>query len=100
MGLEELYRLTPLDRIAGELADSLHSDLQSRVVRAVDIVQGEAGYVIVKQGGLWHVSNGRGSTYIVDGQTCTCPDFETVRAGLCKHRLAVKLLGMANNAPG
>lgn len=30
--------------------------------------------------------------YIVDDTSCTCPDFEKVRAGLCKHRIAVMLV--------
>lgn len=25
-------------------------------------------------------------------KTCSCPDFETARSGLCKHRLAVMIL--------
>lgn len=29
--------------------------------------------------------------YRVDHESCTCPDFPTARAGLCKHRLAVML---------
>lgn len=33
-----------------------------------------------------------GHTYGVTNKTCNCPDFETARAGLCKHRLAVMLL--------
>lgn len=30
--------------------------------------------------------------YEVTNKTCTCPDYETARAGLCKHRLAVMIL--------
>ena len=32
------------------------------------------------------------ATYTVDQTSCTCPDFETARGGLCKHRFAVMLL--------
>ena len=31
--------------------------------------------------------------YNVTQQSCTCPDYETAQAGLCKHRLAVMLIG-------
>ena len=32
--------------------------------------------------------------YVVDTvkKTCTCPDFETARGGLCKHRFAIMLM--------
>ena len=28
----------------------------------------------------------------VEDKICTCPDFDTARSGLCKHRLAVMIL--------
>lgn len=31
------------------------------------------------------------ATYIVDSNSCTCPDFDTARGGLCKHRLAIRM---------
>lgn len=33
-----------------------------------------------------------GHTYTVTSNTCNCPDYETARAGLCKHRLAIMIL--------
>lgn len=33
-----------------------------------------------------------GHAYEVTSNTCNCPDYETARAGLCKHRLAVMIL--------
>lgn len=30
--------------------------------------------------------------YIVTNKQCTCPDFETARSNLCKHRLAIMLI--------
>ena len=30
--------------------------------------------------------------YTVTDVTCTCPDYQTARGGLCKHRFAVMLL--------
>lgn len=30
--------------------------------------------------------------YVADNKSCSCPDFEKARAGLCKHRLAVMLI--------
>jgi hypothetical protein len=29
--------------------------------------------------------------YYVTNRSCTCPDYEKARAGLCKHRLAVMI---------
>lgn len=33
-----------------------------------------------------------GHSYSVTNTTCSCPDFDSARSGLCKHRLAVMLL--------
>lgn len=36
------------------------------------------------------------AVYHVSITSCTCPDFEKARAGLCKHRLAVMLIEEMN----
>jgi hypothetical protein len=33
-----------------------------------------------------------GHTYTVSNTSCNCPDYETARGGLCKHRLAIMIL--------
>jgi len=33
-----------------------------------------------------------GVHYTVNRERCTCPDYETARAGLCKHRMAIMLI--------
>lgn len=30
--------------------------------------------------------------YAVTASSCTCPDYDTARAGLCKHRMAVMVV--------
>lgn len=74
--------------------------VQRRVDRAEGILKGY-GYAIATTAtpGLYHITKGSTSllednehTYRVDSNTCECPDFETVRAGLCKHRIAVLIL--------
>jgi len=32
------------------------------------------------------------ASYTVTNKQCTCPDFETARSNLCKHRLAIMLI--------
>lgn len=34
--------------------------------------------------------------YAVTVSSCTCPDYETARAGLCKHRMAVMVVEEMN----
>ena len=77
--------------------------IKDRLNRAYDIVrcQGE-GYEVVKpsqQSNFYYVNKASTSLftdtsarYIVTTTSCTCPDFEKARAGLCKHRLAVILI--------
>lgn len=78
--------------------------LLKRLDRAYSIVDGY-GYTITHEGeGLYRVEKASTSlftdesrVYTVTNKTCSCPDFEKVRAGMCKHRLAVRLLEMMNN---
>ena len=60
-----------------------------------------AGYNIVHQGELYRVNKASTSlfddssaSYLVDLKlgVCSCPDWQTARSGLCKHRLAVMLM--------
>ena len=34
--------------------------------------------------------------YAVTASSCTCPDYDTARAGLCKHRMAVMVVAEMN----
>ncbi len=75
-----------------------------RLNRALDIVQG-FGYELKQHSEdseLWVVNRASTSLfdnneaqYFIDDTSCTCPDFKKARAGLCKHRLAVKLIEMS-----
>ncbi len=38
------------------------------------------------------LSEDNGAHYVVTPTGCTCPDFDTARGNLCKHRLAVMIL--------
>lgn len=74
--------------------------VQKRVDRAEGILKGYgyqiettmlAGrYLITKASTSLLENNEHG--YVVDAQSCDCPDFPTARAGLCKHRIAVLIL--------
>ena len=73
--------------------------VKKRLDRAYDIVTAGGYEVTMEEPGLWRVSKASTSllddtsaVYAVTDKICSCPDFDTARAGLCKHRLAVKLL--------
>ena len=81
----------------------LPEDLHPRLDRAFGILQG-LGYVIEPTHKdlytIKKLSTSYGgdlySVYLVNisedkARSCTCPDYPTVRAGLCKHILATKL---------
>lgn len=78
--------------------------VQDRLNRGYDIVRtlGE-GYTIKEvTNGVYKVhkestapafsSVDSSADYVTDNKSCSCPDFEKARAGLCKHRLAVMLI--------
>ena len=82
------------------VADKTISD---RLNRGYDIVRtlGEGYSVTKKSDGMYSIhkestasifSQDSSANYTTSSKTCTCPDFEKARAGLCKHRLAVMLL--------
>lgn len=86
--------------------------VSQRLNRAYDIVRTDGyGYTITPQGkGVYTVFKASTSsmtdnsiTYVVDKVSCTCIDYPTARANLCKHRLAIRLyelvhgLGEGNN---
>ena len=99
--------MTKKDAIAtllSELPDD--PSVIKRVERAADILQ-SYGYSILQhtefdgketwQGYLVQKAStslleDNSVTYRVDKVSCTCPDFASARAGLCKHRLAIMLL--------
>lgn len=72
-----------------------------RLERALEIVQG-FGYDIAQEldnDTHWVVRRASTSLlednsaeYHIDSESCSCPDFEIARAGLCKHRLAVFII--------
>ena len=75
--------------------------VKQRLDRGYDIAQSDGlGYEVVPVGnGNYRVEkasttlledNSHG--YDVTRESCTCPDFETARGNLCKHRLAVMLI--------
>ena len=74
--------------------------VQKRLHRAHNDVLNPQAYNITKTGdGLYTIRRYTTSAfednsveYLVSSKSCTCPDFEKTRAGLCKHRLAVMLL--------
>lgn len=79
--------------------------VKQRLERAYEIVNcNGSGYAITKsmlQGEyVWHVhkastsptDTGAVSMYTIDGDGCNCTDAISVRAGLCKHRLATMLM--------
>jgi hypothetical protein len=99
MSIDNLFKVSRLDFLADELKAGLPEETYKRIDRAVDIVRGDESYtgqvysVVQVKPNLWSVAGNKGSGYVVNTQdkTCTCPDFEKAYAGLCKHRLAVKL---------
>lgn len=61
--------------------------------------------VMFKKGGVTRYKISKASTsllennehaYQVTNTSCNCPDFNTARSGLCKHRLAVMILEEMN----
>jgi hypothetical protein len=78
--------------------------MRRRLERGYDIARevGKNGYdVSYTSTGIWRVSKASTgldtadeSVYYVDKEGCSCPDAETARAGWCKHRFAVRLLGL------
>lgn len=83
------------------LRESLPSDeaVLRRLDRGYDIVR-KRGYEISKfNDQTWKVHKASTSlledtsaVYYVDDKECSCPDYQQAPAGLCKHRLAIKLL--------
>jgi hypothetical protein len=74
--------------------------VSQRLNRAYDIVRcNGSGYAITPMGkGVYTVFKASTSattdnsiTYVVDKVKCTCIDYPSARANLCKHRLAIKL---------
>lgn len=90
--------------IAEKMPDE--EDVLRRLYRAEQDVLGYGYDITADQGGtdksVWIVSklstspmgasNNDSSSYIVDDNSCTCPDFEKARGNLCKHRLAIMIL--------
>jgi len=80
--------------------------INDRLNRAYDIVRslGQGYTFTLVSNGVYKVhkestapafsSTESSADYTVDTRSCTCPDFERARAGLCKHRLAVMLITM------
>lgn len=85
------------------LSEKLPSDqdIVNRLKRAYDILA-KPGYSVLynpcnDKWKVWKLATSafeEDKYYTVDESSCTCPDFPTARAGLCKHRLAVRLLEM------
>jgi len=74
--------------------------VSQRLNRAYDIVRcNGSGYAITPMGNHTYsvfkastsAMTDNSITYIVDKVSCTCIDYPTARANLCKHRLAIKL---------
>jgi hypothetical protein len=76
-------------------------NVKKRFDRGYNIVVGTGGYELVcVDAATWHIYRASTSllednsaVYKVDvvDKTCTCPDYNTARAGLCKHRIAVMI---------
>jgi hypothetical protein len=89
--------------IVKTLYDTLPADeeIRKRVDRGYDILT-KGGYGIEIDGSIAYVRKlstslfGEDTEYQVTESTCSCPDYETARAGLCKHRLAVRMLKALN----
>jgi len=80
--------------------------VSQRLNRAYDIVRcNGSGYAITPMGkGVYAVFKASTSamtdnsiTYIVDRISCTCIDYPSARANLCKHRLAIKLYELVHD---
>lgn len=76
-------------------------NIKRRVERAYGIVTSQGYTVHQVSADVWHVSRASTSLFEDNSQTykvslpehsCTCPDFGSVRGGLCKHRIAVMIL--------
>lgn len=77
-----------------------------RLDRALDIVQGfgyeitvhpeDSNIYVVKKASTSLLEDNSHQYHVTDVD-CDCPDFEKARAGLCKHRLAVKILATAKS---
>jgi len=75
-----------------------------RLDRAYQIIK-EGGYDIDDVGDSTYVIKKASTSllsdnshqYLVTKKECNCPDYETARAGLCKHRLAVLILEEMKN---
>jgi len=89
----------------GEQIPLADPKVEQRLNRAYDIVRTNGhGYVITPMGNhVYTVFKASTSlmtdnsiTYIVDKVSCTCIDYPTARANLCKHRLAIKLYELVN----
>lgn len=89
----------------GEQIPLADPKVEGRLNRAYDIVRTNGhGYVITPMGNhVYTVFKASTSlmtdnsiTYIVDKVSCTCIDYVTARANLCKHRLAIKLYELVN----
>lgn len=73
--------------------------VKQRLDRGYNIVS-EYGYEIVPCGAGAYLVQKASTSMLVDmsaeyrvtSEHCTCPDFATARAGLCKHRLAVMIV--------
>ena len=77
--------------------------IKARLDRAYDIVRTDgSGYAIqlpLKEGEAYTIYKESTSlledtshSYSVSSVFCSCPDYPTARAGLCKHRLAIMML--------
>lgn len=65
-----------------------HIDIVKRLDRAMAILTTDSGYEItVDSAGVFTVQSPN-DTYTITGQTCSCPDAQT----LCKHRLCIRLI--------
>jgi SWIM zinc finger len=81
--------------------------VKQRLDRGYDILLSYGYSVSNLSNGVYTVSKASTSLledtsveYIIDlkEHSCTCPDYPTARAGLCKHMLAVKLKVLMENA--
>jgi len=78
--------------------------VKQRLDRAYDIIRANgSGYTITRynttEGDKYRIFRAstqlledNSAVYTTDTKSCTCPDAEKCRAGLCKHRLAIMLL--------
>lgn len=75
--------------------------VKQRLDRAYEIINGYGYKITEPSEGVTHYCVEKASTslledtsahYSVSRETCTCPDFESARGNLCKHRLAIMLL--------